>query len=232
MAKAVEIDRTRTQLALAMEVVHHDRWILGGVQDGRLRVIAQTDKPILADANQTTGRSTTPTAGSKAAIRPLYVELSQMARRCLYERHPIALTSVVEPGAEDGDWEMDWPALVYAPVGLPNTRPLGILIVGSRSEHWYTQDEIDFLAALAVTLTAAVSCVVGRLGRLSPRERRVAILLAEGFSDLEVARALGLDPMVAGRVVDDVLRKLAVRTRREVREMVPALMAASAPRLL
>src|SRR5581483_3054085 len=152
MRTAIDLDKTKTHLALALEVVHHDRWLLGGLRDGRLRVIAQS--PPLA-----------PGADQNGGVQPIYQELSQLARRCLYERHPLAVTSMIENPIPDHDWEAGWPALIYAPVGLPKNRPVGIIILGSRTEHWYTQDEIDYVAAIGVTLTAVVSCVTGPLGR-------------------------------------------------------------------
>lgn len=215
MQVTIDLDKTRTNLALALDVLHHDRWLLGGMRDGRMRIIAD---------------STTAEPGKP--VQPLYQDLSQMARRCLYERHPLAVTSIVEPRIPDGDWEIDWPALIYAPVGLPRARPVGILIVGSRMEHWYTQDEIDYVSAIGVTLTTAVSCLTGPLGRLTPHERRAALLIAEGLSDAEIARATGSTPPAVARISDSVLRKLDVRSRTDVRDLVPEIKAGVRPTLL
>ena len=214
MRRTIDLDKTRTHLALALDVLHHDRWQLGGVRDGRMRVIADS---ILPEAQ---------------GVQPIYQELSQMARRSLYERHPLAVTSIIEPRSGDSDWEADWPALIYAPVGLPRARPVGILIVGSRTEHWYTQDEIDYVSAIGVTLTTAVSCLTGPLGRLLPPERRVALLVAEGLSDAEIARALGSSEQAVARIADTVLAKLAVRSRADVRDLVPEIKAGVRPTLL
>ncbi len=214
MRYKLDLEKTRTHLALALDVLHHDRWLLGGLRDGRLRVVADSSLP------------------EEEPVQPIYLELSQMARRCLYERHPLAVTSIVEARSEAGDWEVDWPALIYAPVGIPKTRPVGILIVGSRVEHWYTQDEIDYVSALGVTLTTAVSCLTGPLGRLEPRERRVALLIAEGLSDAEIARATGSSANSVSRVSDAVLRKLSVRSRREVRDLVPGIAPMTRPTLV
>jgi DNA-binding CsgD family transcriptional regulator len=215
MRNTLDLDKTRTHLGLALDVLHHDRWILGGIRDGRMRVIADSTVDELDEP-----------------VQSLYQELSQMARRCLYERHPLAVTSIVEPRSEEGNWEIDWPALIYAPVGIPKTRPVGILIVGSRTEHWYTQDEIDYVSALGVTLTTAVSCLTGPLGRLAPSERRIALLIAEGLSDAEIARATGSTPAAASRIAELVLRKLAVDSRKEVKGLVPGIAPASRPAVL
>ncbi len=202
MANLIDLDKTRKHLALALEVVRHDRWVFGGMRDGRLRVIGDSEMD------------------REAPVQPIFMELSHLSRRCLFERHPIAVSSVVDP-VEFDDWERDWPALIYAPVGLPKTRPVGILIVGAKKEHWYTQDEIDYVAALGVTLTAAVNSVTGPLGRLTPEERQAAQLIAEGLSDPEVAQALALDSEGARSLADSVLRKLSLRSRFDLGDLFP-----------
>lgn len=212
MARPTTIDRTRNHVKLALSRIHHDRWVLGGLRDGRLRVIAESP-----------GRPRT----ESAAIRPIYSELSPLARRCLYERHSLAVNSMVDPREHEDDWEVHWPAIVYAPVGIADTRPVGLMIVGSATQHWYTQFEIDYVAALGIALTAAVSCLTGPLGRLTPRERRFAILIADGLSDEEIASALELDEVAARRASGHILRKLALRSRHEVRELVLGLTTSS-----
>lgn len=144
----------------------------------------------------------------------------------------MAVNSIVDPREHQDDWEIHWPALVYAPVGLADTRPVGLLIVGSRTQHWYTQAEIDYLAALGVALTATVASITGPLGRLTPRERRFALLIAEGLSDEEIAVALDLDQRIAKRAADAVLRKLSVRSRHEVRDLVPGLSTTDRPQVI
>src|SRR5205085_1288297 len=113
--------------------------------------------------------------------------LSHLARRCLRERQPLTVSAMTGPEPAPGrageraeDWELDWPSLLYAPVGMPRHQPVGLLIVGTRSDHWYPQDEIDYLAALAVTLTAPVLTLGAPLGRLTDRELQVARLVAQG----------------------------------------------------
>jgi DNA-binding CsgD family transcriptional regulator len=223
MGSGTGSDRTRSHVKVALEVVHHDRWVLGGLRDGRLRVIAQSPaRP---------AHASTP-AAPVADVRPIYSELSPLARRCLYERHPLAVNSIADPRDHQDDWEIHWPALVYAPVGLADTRPVGLLIVGSRGQHWYTQAEIDYVAALGVALTATVASVTGPLGRLTPRERRFALLIAQGLSDEEIAHALELDERTAKRASDAILRKLAVRSRYEVRDLVPGLGTTDRPQVI
>ena len=221
MPSVINLRRTRTHLTVALGVVPHDRWVLGGLRDGRLRVLAEWAR----------GRRRVPTEGERtirvrSSVRPIYTELSPLARRCLFERHPLCVTSVADGHRDDVEWETEWPSVLYVPVGLPSTRPVGLIIVGSRTPHWYTQDEIDFVAALGVSMTATVSAVTGPLGRLTPRERRFALLIAEGLSDEEIAHALELDDAAVRRASDTLLRKLALRSRYEVRDLVPGLAAA------
>ncbi|HEX6348367.1 MAG TPA: hypothetical protein VF160_03135 [Candidatus Dormibacteraeota bacterium] len=202
MANLIDLAKTRKHLALALDVVHHDRWVFGGLRDGRLRVMGDSE------------------TAKEPPVQPLFMQLSHLSRRCLFERHPIAVSSVVDPIGYD-DWERDWPALIYVPIGVPKTRPVGLLIVGCAKEHWYTQDEIDYVAALGVTLTANVSAVTGPLGRLNEEERHAAQLIAEGLSDSEVARALAIDDDTAHKLADAALRKLSLRSRFDLRELFP-----------
>jgi len=202
MANLIDLERTRKHLALALEVVHHDRWVFGGLRDGRLRVIGDSETV------------------KEPPVQPIFMQLSHLSRRCLFERHPIAVSSVVDPIGYD-DWERDWPALIYVPIGIPKTRPVGLLIVGCAKEYWYTQDEIDYVAALGVTLTAAVSALTGPLGRLSVEERHAAQLIAEGLSDAEVARALSIDANKAHALASAVLSKLSLASRFDLRELFP-----------
>jgi DNA-binding CsgD family transcriptional regulator len=189
-----------------VQLVPHDRWVLGGVHDGKLRVLVDSspepDRPF-------------------RRIRAL----SHLARRCLHERKPVAVTALAESTLEDDgaapNWELDWPALLYAPVGMPGRRPVGLLILGSRNEHWYAQEEIDYVASLGVTLTAMALSVGGPLNRLRGSERRTAQLLSQGLSAAEIAIALRTDRTAAQRLVARVLRKLALRSPRELTELWP-----------
>jgi DNA-binding CsgD family transcriptional regulator len=205
--------------------VHHDRWVLGGLRDGRLRIIAQSP----AGVGPGPAASSRPRASN---IRPIYAELTPLARRCLYERQPLAVNSMVDPREHDDDWEIHWPALIYAPVGLVDTRPVGLIIIGSSTQHWYTQAEIDYVAALGVALTAAVSSVTGPLGRLTPRERRFALLIADGLSDEEIALALAVDARTVMRASDAILSKLEIRSRHDLRQLIPGLASTDRPQVM
>lgn len=203
----MESGRAGLHLDRAVGLVHHDRWLLGGLHDGKLAVLVDScpepDRPF-----RRTRR------------------LSHLARRCLHERRPLAVSALIEPepGSDTGsDWEMTWPALLYAPVGMPRRRPVGLLLLGSQAEHWYSQEEIDYVAALAVTLTSLVLSLGGPLARLRGRERHTAQLVSQGLSAAEIAAALGVDRPSAQELVAQVLRKLALRSPQQLVEAWPDL---------
>ncbi len=188
------------QLGRSMALVGQERWLLGGVRDGRLNVIA--DSALDADHPRLRRR-----------------RLSPMARRCLEERRPLAV--LVGTAAPFAASHPRW--LLYAPVGMPRRRPVGLLIVGRRAEHPYPDDEIEYVGALAVSLTGPLLSLCGPLAHLSERELQIARLLAHRLSVFETAAALRIDPDEARRLVGDVLRKLALRSPAQLVEVWPGL---------
>jgi DNA-binding CsgD family transcriptional regulator len=134
-----------------------------------------------------------------------------------------ALAESASAAGQGEDWELAWPALLYAPVGMPGSRPVGLLILGSRKDYWYAQEEIDYVASLGVTLTSMALSVGGPLDRLRGSERRAAQLLSQGLSAAEIAAALHTDRTAARRLVARVLRKLALRSPRQLAELWPEL---------
>jgi DNA-binding CsgD family transcriptional regulator len=107
------------------------------------------------------------------------------------------------------DWELDWPALLYAPVGESGERPIGLLILGCRRDHWYTDEDVEYASMLGVTLTPLVAALRGPLGRLNESEGEVAQLLSYGLSTQEIARAIHVDDRKTRSLVESVTRKLS-----------------------
>ena len=219
MQRQLEPSRIRLDLDQAMSLVSQDRWVLGGIREGRLRVLADS---------------------APERHRPLrrVRELSRLARRCLHDRRPLTVSAVtvqgeglsgVPPpaGRRDGqsDWEVDWPALLYAPVGIPGRRPIGLLIAGCQGHYWYTEEEIDYVAGVAIGLTAAVLSLDGPLARLTPDERAAARLLAQGLSVAELARAVEVERPEALELVGGLLRKLSLRSPKEIAGRWPELVS-------
>lgn len=207
MDHALDLPNVLFPLDQAMALVRQDRWLLGAVRHGRLKVLADSSP----DHHRPYRRT-----------RPL----THLARRSLLERRPLTVSAVSElgdPSGGRGDWEMDWPALLYAPIGLPRYRPTGLLIVGTRESYWYPPHEIEYVAAIAVTLTGFVLTLGGPLHRLSGRELETARLISQGLSLTEISAALEVDADEARNLVGCVLRKLSVRSPSEVTDAWPRL---------
>jgi DNA-binding CsgD family transcriptional regulator len=176
-------------LGLALDGLCHDRWVLGYLRAGWLQ----------------------PIAASEVSRRFLQGRpLMPLARRALFEQRPTIMNALVEnPKPSMGyDWEMDWPALLYAPVGDPGQRPNGLLIVGCRRDHWYSEDDVTYAIKLGATLAPLVSALRGPLGRLNESEGEVAQLLSYGLSTQEIARAIRVDDHATRELVESVTRKL------------------------
>lgn len=138
MEPAVDIKEIWSRLQAAMELVPHDRWLLGGLRDGRLVIIGQSPK-----------RRTRP-----GATRPI----APLAQRSLLERRPLSVSAVEATAAtRRSDWERTWPSVLYLPVGFPLEPPVGLLMVGSRQLHWYSQEEVEYLNAIAIVLAGPVA---------------------------------------------------------------------------
>jgi DNA-binding CsgD family transcriptional regulator len=145
-------------------------------------------------------------------------ELRPLSRRALYEQKPLTINSVsdADNGSAEYDWELDWPAILYAPIGEPGRRPIGLLIVGCRRDHWYSDEDVAYAQALGRSLAPMVAALRGPLGRLSEGETAVAHLLGHGFSSEEIARAMGTDERRAGALVDRVTKKLQTVSSRDL----------------
>ena len=73
----------------------------------------------------------------------------------------------------------------------------------------WRRDDVDALLQRLDAATAAD-------GELTPREREVAALLAEGLSNSQLARRLYISPRTAAVHVSNILTKLGMTSRTEV----------------
>jgi DNA-binding CsgD family transcriptional regulator len=193
MGQLPDLQEARRRLGLALEVFCHDRWMLGYLRGGWLQPIA---------ASEVSRRF--------MQSRPLM----PLSRRALYEKRPVVVNSVIEnPNPSNGyDWELDWPAILYAPVGEDGHRPIGLLILGCRRDHWYTEEDVLYAGSLGTTLAPMVAALRGPLSRLNEIESEVAQLLSYGLSESEIARAIRFDEHRMRALVDGVTRKLKLVT--------------------
>lgn len=191
MGQLPDLQEARRRLGLALDALCHDRWVLGFLRGGSLQPIAASE------------------------IAPRFLQsrpLVPLSRRALYENRPVVVNSVIEnPNPSNGyDWELDWPAVLYAPVGLPGQRPVGLLTVGCRRDHWYTEPDIHYAGSLGVALAPMVEALRRPLGRLNEAENEIAQLLSYGLSESEIARAIKVPERRARVLVDEVTRKLRI----------------------
>lgn len=197
MGQLPDLQEARRRLGLALDVLCHDRWVLGYLRGGSLA----------------------PIAASEISRRFLQSRpLMPLSRRALFEKRPVVVNSVIEnPNPSEGyDWELDWPAILYAPVGDVGQRPIGLLTLGCRRDHWYTEEDVDYAGRLGVTVAPMVAALRGPLGRLNEIESEVAQLLSYGLSEQEIARAIRFDGHRTRALVDGVTRKLKVVTGAEL----------------
>lgn len=197
MGQLPDLQQARRRLGLALGALSHDRWVVGYLRGGCLRPIAASEisRRILQ------GR-----------------ELRPLSRRALYEQKPVVVNTVIEAedGTNDYDWELDWPSIMYAPIGESGQRPVGLLIVGCRRDHWYSDEDVAYAQALGRTLAPMVAALRGPLGRLNEDENAVAHLLGHGFSCEEIGRAMGTDERRARALVESVTRKLQTVSNQDL----------------
>src|SRR4030081_164181 len=157
MGQLPQFQQARRRMGLALDSLCHDRWVLGYLRAGWIQ----------------------PIAASEVSRRFLQGRpLMPLARRALFEKRPMVINSVIEkPNPSSGyDWELDWPAILYAPVGEPNVRPIGLLTLGCRRDHWYTDEDVAYAETLGAPLAPLVTALRRPLGRLNESEGEVAQL--------------------------------------------------------
>lgn len=189
MGQSVDLMEARRQLGLALEVLCHDRWVLGYLRGGSLQPIAASE-----------------VSRRLLRARPLL----PLSRRALFEQRPVVVNSVfpfTNP-ASTFDWELDWPAIMYAPVGEAHQRPIGLLVLGCRRDYWYSDDDVEYALTLGIALAPLVAQLRGPLGRMNEAESEVAQLMSCGMSAPEIARAIKADEPRASLLIEAVRRKL------------------------
>src|ERR1700704_1680366 len=139
---------TVKRLDAALAMVRQDRWQLAGLRSGRLVILAEGP-------------------GDGKAVEPaerMVQGLTPLARRGVYEGGGVSISTIhTTPAGGVEDWELDWPTILYAPVNDPGLRPTGLLIIGVRSPHWYEDEDLNYITAIAGSLTAYVIAAVDPL---------------------------------------------------------------------
>ena len=189
MGQLPDLQEARRRLGLALSSVPHDRWILGYLRNGSMK----------------------PITGSEVSRRFLQSRpLVALSRRALYEKRPLVINSVFEKPltANTYDWELDWPAILYAPVGVMGCRPIGLLVIGCRQDHWYTEEDVAYAHTLGYSLASLVAALKGPMSRLNETQAEVLQLLSYGLSSSEIAFAMRTDDRYVRTLVDQVTKKM------------------------
>lgn len=197
MGQLPDLQQARRRLGLALSALTHDRWVVGYLRAGCLRPIAASEI-------------------SRRFLRGQ--ELQPLSRRALFEQRPLVINTMLEAAdsANESDWELDWPAIMYAPIGEMNRRPVGLLIIGCRRDHWYSDQDVAYAEALGRSLSPMVTALRGPLGRLTEDETAVAHLLGHGFSSEEIGRAMGIHELKARILIERVTRKLQTVSNQDL----------------
>jgi hypothetical protein len=202
MGQLQHLTEARRQLGLALEVLCHDRWVLGYLRGGSLQPIAASE-----------------VSRRLLRARPLL----PLPRRALYEQRTVVVNSVLPNLDPLGgfDWELDWPAIIYAPVANSQQRPIGLLVLGCRGEHWYSDEDVLYASRLGAALAPTVAALRAPLGRMTEPELEVAQLLASDMSPDEIATAIKADALRTQALIESVSRKLAPRPLKAAPRRIP-----------
>jgi DNA-binding CsgD family transcriptional regulator len=197
MGQLLDLQEARRRLGLALEVLCHDRWVVGYLRGGSLQPIAASE-----------------TSRRLLQSRPLL----PLSRRALFEQRPVVVNSVLPytNPASGFDWELDWPAIMYAPVAEVHQRPIGLLVLGCRRDYWYSDDDVQYASGLGAALAPMVASLRGPLARMNEAETEVMQLLSCGLSQPEIARAIKADESRAQALVSSVTKKLNQRTPNRI----------------
>jgi len=197
MGQLVDLQETRRRLGLALEVLSHDRWVVGFLRGGALQ----------------------PVAASEISRRLLQAHpLQPLSRRALFEQRPVVVNSVFPytTPAAGFDWELDWPAIMYAPIGETGHRPIGLLVLGCRHDYWYSEEDVQYAIGLGTALAPIISSLRGPLGRMTEAEAVVVQLMSCGMSREEIAQAIKAGQVETDGLISSVKRKLSPRAPHRI----------------
>jgi len=197
MGQLVDLQETRRRLGLALEVLSHDRWVVGFLRGGALQ----------------------PVAASEISRRLLQAHpLQPLSRRALFEQRPVVVNTVFPytTPAAGFDWELDWPAIMYAPIGETGHRPIGLLVLGCRHDYWYSEEDVQYAIGLGTALAPIISSLRGPLGRMTEAEAVVVQLMSCGMSREEIAQAIKAGQVETDALISSVKRKLSQRAPHRI----------------
>jgi DNA-binding CsgD family transcriptional regulator len=142
------------------------------------------------------------------------------------DRDPIEVRGIVE--------DLGVRSQIGVPLEVQGTRR-GCLMISSAKREYFSEDDLRFVEAVANWVglvgyrAAAVQQVIAEaareslrlaaeetVGKLTPRQREVAALIAGGLTNMEIAERLVLTPGTVANHVESILRRLGFRSRTQV----------------
>jgi DNA-binding CsgD family transcriptional regulator len=142
------------------------------------------------------------------------------------DRDPIELRGIVD--------DLGVRSQIAVPLDVRGERR-GVVMVCSAAREYFSEDDLRFVEtiaswvglvgyrAAAVQHAVAAAALEGlrvaaedTVGKLTPRQREVAKLVASGLTNMEIAERLVLTPGTVANHVESILRRLDFRSRTQV----------------
>jgi DNA-binding CsgD family transcriptional regulator len=183
-----------------------------------------TNESPMARKQKALGLDRLPVAGGGTSAHVFRTGESRLSRQL--DRDPIELRGIVE--------DLGVRSQIGVPLVVRGERH-GALMVCSAEPEYYAEDDLRFTEAVASWVglvgyrAAAVEQTVAEaaregfrlaaeetVGKLTPRQREVAGLIAGGLTNMEIAERLVLTPGTVANHVEGILRRLGFRSRTQV----------------
>ena len=187
-------------------------------------VAVGTNDSAMARKQKALGLDRVPVAGGGATAQVFRTGQSRLSRHL--DQEPTELRGVVE--------DLGVRSQIGVPLDVRGERR-GVVMVCSAEPEYFSEDDLRFTEAVAswvglvgyraATVEKAVAeaardglrvAAEDTVGKLTPRQREVAALIASGLTNMEIAERLVLTPGTVANHVEGILRRLGFRSRTQV----------------
>lgn len=187
-------------------------------------VAVGTNESAMARKQKALGLDRLPVAGGGTTVHVFQTGQSRLSRHL--DQDPIELRGIVEG--------LGVRSQIGVPIEVRGARR-GAIMVCSAEPEYYAEDDLHFTEAVANWVglvgyrAASVEQAIAEaareglrvaaedtVGKLTPRQREVAGLIAAGLTNMEIAERLVLTPGTVANHVEGILRRLGFRSRSQV----------------